>query len=202
MTIPTALRPLPNNSPVVTDSSLLRYVRDGQEAAAQELYERYASRLRKIVQQRYNRSFSSRFDPEDVVQSVFRVFYQRVHANHYEVPKTGEIWSLLFVIAVNKLHHQIAHHKAAKRNVLKTTAVERGDELSELCDDSQSSLMLRMVVDEYLAGLKDDERAILGLRMTGHTVAEISEKTGRALRSVERILQKNRDELTALIQSC
>lgn len=187
---------------VSTDSSLVRYLRDGQKEAAEELYHRYAKRLWRMVNQHFPRAFSSRFDPDDIVQSVFRVFYSRVQQNSYEVPKSGEIWSLLYVIAMNKLRHQITHHKAEKRNVFRTSLSPTEDHsLLDLCENTQSSAMLRFVIEDYLANLSEDERAIIALRMNGHSVTEIATKTNRALRSVERILQKARQELMKVIEA-
>jgi RNA polymerase sigma factor (sigma-70 family) len=177
----------------------VRYVRGGSEGAAEELYHRYASRLRQVVADRTTSEFAPRFDPEDIVQSVFRVLYEGVRTKFYDVPQGGELWGLLFVMAINKVRDQIAYHRAARRNVRRTNGadVESGDLFGK---DESTAALLRLTVEEYLAGLDETERAIVGLRMTGHTIDEVAERVGRAKRTVERVLQKARDQLAELLR--
>ena len=135
-----------------SDHTLVRYVRGGDEAAAEELYRRYAARLRRLVADRYTSEFLSRFDPDDIVQSVFRVLYEGVRSKFYDVPQGGELWGLLFVMAINKVRDQIAYHRAARRNVRRTNGadVESGDLFGK---DESTAALLRLTVEEYLAGL-------------------------------------------------
>jgi RNA polymerase sigma-70 factor, ECF subfamily len=197
------MRPIADSAPVAnppSDRTLVRYVRGGDEAAAEELYHRYASRLRQLVSGRCSPQFASRFDPDDVVQSVFRVLYEVVRTKFYDVPQGGELWGLLFVLAVNKVRDQIAFHRAACRNVYRTAPTD-GQALETLfTKDESTAALLRLTVEEYLIGLDETDRAIVALRMTGHSVDEVSDRVGRAKRTVERVLQKARDQLTELLR--
>jgi RNA polymerase sigma-70 factor (ECF subfamily) len=181
------------------DHTLVRYIRGGNEAAAEELYRRYAGRLRKIVADRCSSDYAARFDPDDIVQSVFRVLYQGVQAAFYDVPRGGELWGLVFVLAVNKVRDQVAFHRAARRNVHRTTP-DGASTVEALGRDDRTATLLRLTVEEYLAGLPEADRAVVALRMTGHTVAEIADQTGRARRTVERVLQQARDQLTDVLR--
>ena len=60
----------------VTDASLLRQLAEGQETAADALYRRYADRIGALARTRLPEHLTARMDPEDVVQSVFRAFFQ------------------------------------------------------------------------------------------------------------------------------
>ncbi|QEL15457.1 RNA polymerase sigma factor [Limnoglobus roseus] len=182
------------------DHTLVRFVRGGDEAAAQELYHRYAVRLRRLVADRCTPAFAARFDPDDIVQSVFRVLYEGVRTKFYDVPPGGELWGLLFVLAVNKVRDQVAFHQAACRNVgrtLATDAMPPGDLLDQ---DETNAALLRLMVEEYLAGLDETDREIVACRMTGHSVDEIADRIGRAKRTVERVLQQARNQLTELFR--
>lgn len=181
------------------DHTLVRFVRGGDEAAAEELYRRYAARLRRLVADRCSPEFAPRFDPDDIVQSVFRVLYEGMRTRFYDVPQGGELWGLLFVLAVNKLRDQVAYHRAARRNVRRTT--DAPDQAEALARDESTAALLRLTVEEYLAGLDETGRAIVALRMTGHSVDEVAERVGRAKRTVERVLQKARDQLDELLRS-
>ena len=62
-------------------------------------------------------------------------------------------------------------------------------------DDSAAAL-LRMVFEEHLADLPVSNREIVRLRVEGYEVSEIADRTGRARRTIERVLQDFRRRLT------
>ena len=58
---------------------------------------------------------------------------------------------------------------------------------------------LRLCVADALAKLPPSYRDVIQLRMEGHDVAEIAARCGRSKRSIERILQESRVELSKLL---
>lgn len=177
-----------------TDRSLVRYVRGGDPAAAAALYRRYADRLHRMVAPRIPRAVAARVDPDDVVQSVFRVFYEGVRDREYNAPADGgELWGLLAALAASKLRDRVAYHRAARRDAARTAPAADPDRTPAPAADPDH--VLRLVVDEYLAALPEPARTVVGLRMAGHTPAEIAADTGRSVRTVERILREARDRL-------
>ncbi len=139
---------------------------------------------------------SARFDSDDVVQSVFRTFFRRVAGGAYDVPDGDELWGLLMVITLNKVRLAAARHRAAKRSVDATKGA--GPEaIGRLCsgEDEPAMRLLRLTIDEYLAGLCAADRQILELRIEGYEVAEVAQRCGRTKRTVERILQRLREAL-------
>jgi RNA polymerase sigma-70 factor, ECF subfamily len=186
---------LPSPTP---DASLLRRFRGGDEDAATQLYLRYAGRLRTLAAAKAGTALAARFDPEDIVQSVFRTFFRRAAAGEYEVPEGDELWKLFLVIGLNKVRTVAAHHKAAKRDVRHTAG---GDavEASPPSSEEDDLRVLQMTIDEMLAPLPAIHREIITLRIAGHEVVEIAKRTGRAKRSVERILQEFRTSLRGVL---
>jgi RNA polymerase sigma-70 factor, ECF subfamily len=183
---------------LISDRSLLRRVRGGDNDAATEIYLRYARRLEFLAQKQCSPELAARFDPEDVVQSVFRTFFRRAERGDYVVPDGEELWKLLLVIAMNKIRANGAFHRAAKRDVRLTLSGKPVEESS--AQDQTALTVLRMVVEQVLEGLSATHRKIVELRIEGHEVAEIAERTGRAKRSVERLLQEFRKALSAQIE--
>ena len=57
-----------------------------------------------------------------------------------------------------------------------------------------------MTVDELLSELPEGHAEMIRLRIAGHTLTEISEKTGRAQRTTERVLQGFRQTLMEIIE--
>ena len=126
-----------------SDGVLLAEFRTGGEDAARRLYERYAGRLRRLAESYCKNQYTSRFDAEDVVQSVFRVFFQGVRGHGYDASSDGELWGLLSVIALNKVRGNIDHHSAAKRSVERTCSLPDAL-LPEMSSDESAAVFLKM----------------------------------------------------------
>ena len=191
---------LPGSAP--SDRSLLLRFQRGQGDAATELYLRYANRLHALVLAQRGIDLAARLDPDDIVQSVFRTFFRRAAQGHYNVPKGEELWKLFLVIALYKVRDTAAYHRADKRDVRRTT---QGADIDVVATpgaggDETALTVLQMVIDEILQSLPEGHRRIVELRIEGNEVAEIAQATGRAKRSVERILQEFRQRLSAEIR--
>lgn len=187
-----------------TDRSLLRRIRTGSEGAAGELHRRYADRLLALARARTGSDLRARIDAEDLVQSIFCSFFQGAKRGLYSAPESEELWGLFLVIALNKIRTKGAHHRAAKRDVRRTTSEpDTDDERFEPPANDQSAYqLLKLVIDDLLEKYPDPVREIVRLRIENCDIAEIAERTGRSKRTVERILQEFRarldDELKAL----
>jgi RNA polymerase sigma-70 factor, ECF subfamily len=192
-------KPLPTDSigSPITDRSLLRRFRSGEQDAATTLYARYAQKVGAVARARTSPALAPRLDADDVVQSVFRTFFRRASEGQYEVPDGAELWNLLHVISLNKIRSLASHHRAAKRNVAATTTLENSAAAASEGEDAL--LLLKMVIDEALEAMPDDQRRMVQLRIEGHSVAEIAATTQRSKRSVERLLQDFRSRLSRLI---
>jgi RNA polymerase sigma-70 factor (ECF subfamily) len=185
----------PAAHPVVSDRSLLARVRRGDDDAATRLYYKYVRQLQSVVRQKLPGEVVSRIEPEDIVQSAFRSFFRRAGAGSYDVPEGGQLWKLLLTIALNKARNALAHHRAAKRDVGKSVA--QHDLHPPVAADETARKFLEMVIEEFTCHLEPSQRQIIEMRIAGLEVAEIAEQTGRAKRSVERVLQGFRSELSA-----
>src|SRR3954469_13337162 len=119
--------PGPGDGGEPSDNTLIRRLQRGQADASTELYLRYAERLLRLAAAQSSRELARRVDPEDIVQSVFRTFFRRANLGHYTVPDGEEIWKLLLVIALNKVRATGAFHRAAKRDVRRTSGGESFD---------------------------------------------------------------------------
>jgi len=185
----------PSLPPSATDGSLLRRLADGQPTAADALFRRYADRIRALARAKLPTHLTPRADPEDVVQSVFRVFFESARKGLYQVPDGHTLWHLLGVVTVNKVRALHARHGAARRDARLTVAW--GPDALEPADAGAD--LLEVAVRDVLEHLPAMERAAVELRLEGYEVAEIAGRVGRSKRAVERSLQKARGRLTNLI---
>ena len=159
-----------------SDRSLLRRFRSGERSAATELYLRYAKRLQALAKSQTAPVLAPRFDPEDVVQSVFRTFFRRVGEGQYDVPEGEELWKLLLVISLNKVRALGNFHRAEKRDVRRTNAAKDLDEVADEqgTSDEHSLAILQMVVEDLLGQLTPAEQKIVELRIERHDITNIA----------------------------
>lgn len=180
---------------------LVDQCRRGDQAASQELFDRYVSRLISMVHRRMSGRLTRRVDAEDVVQSAFRSFFVGVDNEKFQIDQTGDLWRLLVVISLNKLRRKVAYHRAAKRGMDAEQSVQspRGDDNAR-CFEAAAHEPLpdaaAAVMDEFnalTAGLEPHQIEIVRLRMHGYEMTEIAEQVGRSERTVRRLLDKVRD---------
>lgn len=180
----------------VVDQRLMERLHAGDREAATEIYRRYADRLLGVAQRNTPADLRTRFDPEDVVQSVFRTFFRRAEAGAYAVPEGDDLWKLFLVISLNKVRRLGNFHRSAKRDVTKTTLfIAQSPE--DLPGAHDSVRVLELTIEELLARCPEHARQMIRLRIEGCEVAEIATRTSRSKRSVERVLQQFRQLLTS-----
>jgi RNA polymerase sigma-70 factor (ECF subfamily) len=185
--------------PAPTDSSLLRRLRAGEQDAATAMYLRYARRIRGLAEAKTGEDLRTRLDPDDIVQSVFRTFFRRAVGGQYEVPAGEDLWRLLLVISLNKVRAAALFHRAAMRDVRQTAGGEALAGAEVAGPEEESFHQLRLTVEEVLGRLPPHYREVIEARIEGLEVGEIAARTGRARRSIERLLQEFRHTLHGLI---
>jgi RNA polymerase sigma factor (sigma-70 family) len=179
-----------------SDRVLLERLRRGQSTAATELYGRYATRLLALAKARCTARAHRSCDPEDVVQSVFRRFFRRLQVADYDVPEGKDLWRLFVVIALNKIRSSYAADCAHKRR-----QPHANDLVRERCVNHRTHrAFLRLTMQESLSCLPAKHQAVVGLRMAGHSVADIAAQVRRSQRTVERWLQESRALLRGLYE--
>jgi RNA polymerase sigma-70 factor (ECF subfamily) len=176
---------------------LLSRWRMGDEDAARQLFAMYVDRLVGLARQRIGQRLATRIDPEDVVQSVFRTFFDRARDGQFEIQEDEDLCKLLARITVHKTFRQIAFHKAAKRDLYMETG--HGDEaqkqLQALLDRGPTPEMANQFVDQlehFLRRLRPEDRQIIELRMQGYKDVEIARQLGISDRKIRRLMERIR----------
>src|SRR6516162_2561850 len=96
---------------------LARYHGHHDEAAAEELFRRYAGRLTALARSRLSRALAARVDPEDVVQSAYRSFFLLARDEEVLLRESGDLWRLLVRITLRKVYRSARRHRADCRTV-------------------------------------------------------------------------------------
>ena len=181
---------------------LLARWRNGDQQAADALFQRYADRLIALARSRLSAQMSRRVDPEDVVQSAYRSFFADVREGRYQVERGGDLWHLLVAITLNKVERQVERHTSQKR------AVHREQQLGS--DDSQlafervlaarepspvAALVLADQVEQLMRPLDLSQRRMLELRLQGHNLVEIAAACRCSEATVRRLLDRIKEQL-------
>ena len=173
-----------------------------QDAAADEIFRRFASRLLALARCRFVGPFKHKVDAEDVVQSAYKSFFRRYGTGDLAVDGWDGLWGLLALITVRKCAERVAYHRAECRDVGREVSAPAGDEDAvpwlETLGREPSPLdeaVLSETVDQLFARLDEDERPILELSLQGYTTQEISEQLGSPERTVRRLRERIRKRL-------
>lgn len=193
--------PIPAARPAVvdpiSDAELVEKCRGGDEAAAAELFNRYVSRLLGVARRRIGERMNSRMDPEDVVQSVFRTFFNRLKNDQFDIADEDDLSKLLVRITLHKTLRQIAYHKAARRDPNAETPQadpSRAEMLQVMAKEPTPETVVTFIdqLDHFLSRLDPEEQKMLTLRLQGHSTDEIATQLNSYDRKVRRVLERVR----------
>jgi len=161
----------------------------GDQAAADELYRRYAQRLCALAAARIDRRLGRRVAADDIVQSVFRTFFRRAARGEYPIDHSGTLWNLLVGITLRKVLRQQERHRAAKRDVGAEVEPDGDKPHPEAVAHEPTAAEVVSLLDEMeflLAGLEPPEPQIVQLCFEGHSTPEIAQRVGCSRRSAGR----------------
>jgi RNA polymerase sigma-70 factor, ECF subfamily len=182
-------------------AEFLTRLRSQDDSAAQELFERFAHQLICLAHRHICAGLRHKVDPEDIVQSAYKSFFLRYGAGKLDVVNWNSLWGLLTLITVRKCAERATYHRAERRDDRREVSLQRGDEPTSWLDPLGreptpfEAAVLSETVDQLLADLDEDERPILELSLQGHTTREISERLGRAERTVRLLRESIRHKL-------
>jgi len=95
---------------------LIARLRSGEDAAAREVFERFAGRLIGLARGHFNQILARKVDPEDVVQSAFKSFFVRHREGKLEVGDSDGLWNLLTLITLRKCADRVEYFRADRRD--------------------------------------------------------------------------------------
>jgi DNA-directed RNA polymerase specialized sigma24 family protein len=174
----------------------IQLLKAGEEAAAQQLWERYSRRLVGLARTRLPRSARRVTDEEDVALSAFDSFYQRAARGRFpRLNDRHDLWQLLVVITLRKAIDAVNHETRPTRGSGRVLA------LADLDDRSAEGILSNEPTPQLAAQLADEVtwlfnrlsnesmRAVAILKMEGYTNNEIATKLGCVPETVERKLR-------------
>jgi RNA polymerase sigma-70 factor (ECF subfamily) len=186
-------------------ADLMDRLRSGEDAAAREVFERFARRLAALARRRYGAALRHRLDSEEVVQSAYKSFFLRHREGKLRVESWDGLWGLLTLITLRKCSDRAEYFRAGKRDMRREVIAEagpgEGDSWREGIDREPTpheAAVLRETVEQLLRELPESQRPIVQMSLQGYTAQEISQQLGRAERSVRRLREQVRLKLERL----
>jgi RNA polymerase sigma-70 factor (ECF subfamily) len=183
-------------------ADVMARLRDGDDAAATEVFHRYVNKLVTLARRQFDAVLRRKVDPEDVVQSAYKSFFLRYGEGKLDVQNWHNLWGLLTMITLRKCLDRVEYHHAERRDARREAAAQPGASGAEPWWQAVSreptpeeATVLAETVEQLLRALPESERPIFELSLQGYTAREISEQTGRAERSVRRLREQIRHRL-------
>ena len=161
-------------------ADFLRRIRDGDDAAAEELVRRFEPTIRREVRMRIgDKRLRRAFDSVDVSQSVLANFLSQAATGRYELEGPEQLVRLLVTMTRHRLVSRVRRERRLVRDV-RRLAADPGI-LEGVVDSrpSPSEIVSRREEWELLkSSLSDEEQEIVDLRLAGHSWDEIATRLG------------------------
>jgi RNA polymerase sigma-70 factor (ECF subfamily) len=179
---------------------------DRDDAAAYELFRRFAHQLKAVALRHIDAGFRHKVDADDVVQSAYKSFFFRYRAGKLQVINWNSLWGLLSLITARKCAERAAYHRAECRDAAREVSAPARDESAPWFEPAGrepspvEAAVLDETIEQLLVGLDDEDRQILEMSLQGYTTQEIADRLGRAERTVRRLREGIRHRLERMQQ--
>jgi RNA polymerase sigma-70 factor (ECF subfamily) len=187
-----------------TFSALMARLRSGEDAAAREVFEKFAGRLIGLARGQFNQLLARKVDPEDVVQSAYKSFFVRHRAGKLEVGDWDGLWHMLTLITLRKCADRAEYFRARRRDAAREVSGDQPDASLAAIDREPSpeeAVILAETVENLFRDVSAHERPVLELSLQGYSVQEICAQLDRAERTVRRLRERVRKRLERLQDS-
>lgn len=179
---------------------LLSQLRTGDDEAALRVFERFAGQLIDLARAHLADGLGRKIDPEDVLQSVFRSFFDRYRKGQFDLENWDSLWGILTVMTLRKCGRLNDYFHALRRDVRREVK-EAASVLEQACDREPTpaeAVVLRDLLEQALDDLESRDRRIVALHLHGHHHAEIAAQLVCGERTVRRTLARFRKRLHRL----
>jgi DNA-directed RNA polymerase specialized sigma24 family protein len=188
---------------MASEGSVSRWIgplQAGEEAAAQQLWERYFLRLVALARKKLQGKRLAAADEEDIALSAFDSFCRGAEAGRFpHLHDRQDLWRLLVLLTARKTAHLLRDQGRQKRGgpgmaQAEMAAPDAGDvDLDQILSREPTPEFAVQLVEECQRLLdrlgEGSLRAVALLKMEGYTHEEIAAKLGCVPRTVDRKLQ-------------
>jgi DNA-directed RNA polymerase specialized sigma24 family protein len=178
-------------------TSWIRALSAGDDAVAQNLWERYFQRMVQLARNKLRASVSRAADEEDVALSAFHSFCQAATAHRFpRLANRDDLWQVLVMLTARKALDQRKYDSRKKRADTSTRPLD-DVALDTIIGTDPDPAFAALVADEFrmlLERLDSAELRQIALRkLEGFTNEEIAAELNCTVRTVGRRLAMIRD---------
>jgi RNA polymerase sigma-70 factor (ECF subfamily) len=167
---------------------LLARLRQGDIAAAEQVFIAYEPYLRLFVRRQLSAELRAKFDSVDVVQSVWADLLRRFRATQWQFCDAGHLRAFLVKVTHHRFIDLVRKHLKAIQHEQPLESTPE-DELPPARQTEPTEKLLAAEVWERLLVLcPPQHRYLLELKRRGYGFGEIAARTGLHVGSVRRIL--------------
>ena len=166
------------------DEKLIAAYRQGDEAAASALFERYYARLLELIRRQFGWKLRQVDGSMDVAQSVLRSFFSQIRQNRVQIAPDDSLWPLLATIAIHKVRNRGKFWQREKRNPDRAMALAAGNDPLEQGPSPDDAAVVKELIDRLLEPFSDRRRRIIQLILEGCPVCQIAKEVGSTERTV------------------
>ena len=186
---------------------LIQGLRTGDSVVVGEFCRRYAHKLERLAGGYMVEGLRRRFGPDDIAQSVCRTFVRRMQGGRFTLNDSESLWRLLCAITLTKVRKRARDHLRQKRGLDREvpregrSAEQTGHGIQPAAPDPTPEEIAEFAdaFQHLLAGLNDEERRIVDLKLQQRENAQIAEALGCSERTIRRILGRLQEQFeTAL----
>ena len=183
----------PTTSELEQEKALVSRLLDGDEAAFDELYQRYVPCLFRSIYYSLN---GDQNDAEDVLQETMLAAMQSLRRFRGE----SSLSTWLHAIARYKTSDQIRQRQRVRNHQVEEETADL--ELKDLATLPEELVTQRSAVEAALRALPQDHREVLlGKYLDGFSVRELSSIMGRSEKAVESLLTRAREAFRACLEN-
>jgi len=183
--------------------NLMERLREKDPEASRLVFNRYVHRLVGLARKRLDPKVLRKEDPEDVIQSVFRSFFQRYQDGGIDLENWESVWARLALITSRKCIGRARFYHAECRDVGREqraagSANQSGSGWDFGSGDPtpEEEVILDETIQQLLASLPDPRhRRIVQLTLEGVPALAISAQIPCTERMVHRVLERSREWL-------
>lgn len=178
----------------------LGHLADGKPDAVQEFWNHYGESLQRVAERQIATWLRRRVDPEDVVQSACRTFFRRAGKGDFSLESKDDLWKLLLTITLNKVRMQARFHSRNRRSINREQALPEEAALQPAeWDHAIENIELQDTLQAAFSEYDDERRRLLELWLEGRTQNEIAGEIGCSERTVRRMQERIRHDLSSFL---
>ncbi len=181
-------------------------MREGDEAAWEELFQKCYPKVVRVVRRRLNKPMRSRFDSTDFASDVMKSL--AANARQLDFPSFSKLMAFLHDEAEKKVIDEYRKAHTLKRDVERTVGLvhvdDDGQSTLDLPSDAPTASQIALadeVHDQLLAGQSAPERTVIELKEQGYTCEEIADRIGWHRRKVQRFFKGLRETYTRTLRA-